>query len=153
MIILIGILSVLALLAYLTREQVVRIILMLAIPNLTTIPDYLIKTVWRYSLVIDSSSSSCGRCGYGGYMILHHLPEDHTRCAGCGGRWLFGWMTYYIPGLTPTEQDEEDRDATLRVAEHLGVRLLGNASGDLTYREPRIHRLYDQKIVNQALTR
>lgn len=131
---------------YSYRESIKRAALKFIIPQLTSIPGPLINMTWKYSLIIDKSSSRCGSCGYGGsYMSAHHAADDLTRCGDCGVRWMFGWMTYDSSwGATDADKIIEDVRNSFTIAEHLGVHLLGYGNGDLMFGNPRIYRLLNE---------
>lgn len=140
------VLAFVAYILYTRRESIERAALKLIVPMLTAIPAPLVSRIWKYSLIIDKSSSRCGRCGYGGgLMSPHHAADDLTRCDDCGVRWSFGWMTYESTwNATDADRIIEDVRNYFTIAEHLGVHLLGYGNGDLMFGSPHIYRLLTQ---------
>lgn len=101
-------------------------------PGVTTM---LVQKVFEHTLVIDRSSSNCGKCGYGGYLATPFTDDAPTTCITCGTRWVYSVVEY--------DTGEPDSNMKAHIENVFpGLVCLGIGTGVAERDEARIWRLF-----------
>lgn len=92
-----------------------------------------INEAMQQTLVIDKWSTSCGNCGFGGYLRPPYAKTEPTKCLNCEVEWTSSVASY--------ETGEDDQALKARMEQLFeGLEFIGFGYGSLRLENAQIYR-------------